>query len=94
MADFCAHAHPVLAVPCSDCRAKPGVWCIRPSGHRASDFHNTRKHLADVTFIQQHGEDASIEQTANGWQIDPTGYRTAREEGRGLALFDHAAVVV
>lgn len=75
MADFAAHAHPVLAVACTDCRAKPGSWCKRPSGHKAADFHQVLKDLADVVFIEQHGESASIERTAaGGWGIDPKGY--------------------
>lgn len=70
-----AHAHPVLAVACTDCQAKPGTWCKRPSGHEADDFHQVRKHLADVVFSEQHGESASIERTAaGGWRINPKGY--------------------
>ena len=92
MADFCGHAHPVLAVPCATCRAKPGGWCKRPSGHRASDFHQSRKDLADALFIRQHGPDASIERSATGWVIDPTGYRRARAGGNDggdvLPLFE------
>ncbi|MEM1363434.1 MAG: hypothetical protein AAGF94_17270 [Pseudomonadota bacterium] len=77
MADFTKYRYPVLAVPCPDCRKAAGVWCMRPSGHRASDLHAARCDAADQDFIDQHGADASIERTGTGWQIDPTG-RAAR----------------
>ncbi|GAA5073675.1 hypothetical protein N0B44_15785 [Roseibacterium beibuensis] len=69
MPDFTAHAHPVLAVPCPDCRAAAGAWCKRPSGHRAADFHQSRKVAADAAFIAKHGERATIHRTENGWMI-------------------------
>ena len=78
LADFEAHRHPVLAVGCPDCGKRPGVMCYRPSGHNASDFHRRRKDLADAMFITQHGEQASIERTAEGWRIDPFGFRAAQ----------------
>lgn len=77
MPDFTAHLHPVLAVRCPDCGKATGVWCIRPSGHRAGDLHAARRAVADLAFIAQHGEDASIERTAEGWRIDPAGRRAA-----------------
>ena len=77
MIDFTAFSHPVLAVPCPDCKTRAGVMCVRPSGHRASEFHRARKAEADRQFIAQHGEAASIERTAAGWRIDPQGYRPA-----------------
>ena len=61
MPDFTAHIHPVLAVRCPECGKAPGVWCCRPSGHRASDLHKARRIAADCLFVAQHGEDASIE---------------------------------
>ncbi len=73
MPDFTAHRHPVLAVGCPTCGKPPGVWCLRPSGHRAGDFHQDRKAEADRVFIAQHGDTASILRTASGWQIDPRG---------------------
>lgn len=73
MSDFTAHRHPVLAVPCPDCGARPGSWCIRPSGHRASDLHLALKAEADRVFIERHGPDASVERSADGWAIDPRG---------------------
>ena len=73
MSDFTAYPHPVLAVPCPDCGKKAGAWCQRPSGHRASDFHLSRKAEADRVFIYLHGPDASIVRTADGWTIDPSG---------------------
>lgn len=77
MPDFTAHRHPVLAVRCPDCEKAPGLWCIRPSGHRASDVHTSRKAEADRVFIAQHGPDASVERTSDGWEIDSTGRRRA-----------------
>ncbi|CTQ34438.1 zinc finger domain-containing protein [Jannaschia rubra] len=73
MSDFTAYPHPVLAVPCPDCRRRAGAWCQRPSGHKASDFHLARKAEADRAFIERHGPDASIVRTAGGWSIDPRG---------------------
>lgn len=73
MPDFTAHKHPVLAVPCPDCAARAGAWCARPSEHKAMDLHGRRRQAADQVFIQQHGEDASIERDGAGWVIDPTG---------------------
>lgn len=76
-ADFTRYPHPVMAVACPDCLKRPGVMCYRPSGHNASDFHRSRKLAADDLFIAQHGEQASIERTAEGWRIEPFGYRPA-----------------
>ena len=75
--DFTIHAHPVLAVACPACQAKPGSWCKRPSEHKASDFHKDRKQEADRRFIAQHGEDASIDRGKDRWIINPTGRRDA-----------------
>lgn len=88
MIDFTAFAHPVLAVPCPDCKKRAGIMCHRPSGHRASEFHHARKAEADRQFIAQHGEAASIERTATGWRIDPQGYRPTlpRDDIRQLSL--------
>lgn len=69
MIDFTAYKTPVLAVPCTDCHAKAGSWCKRPSGHRASEFHKVRKEHADKVFVEQHGEDAVIQNTPSGWLI-------------------------
>ncbi|SEA87294.1 zinc finger domain-containing protein [Rubrimonas cliftonensis] len=88
--DFCGFAHPVLAVACPDCKARIGAMCMRPSGHRASDFHQSRKAAADAAFIARHGAAASIERTAAGWAIDPTGDAEARATdaaGSDLPLF-------
>lgn len=74
MPDFTAHAHPVLAVRCPECGKAPGIWCRRPSGHRASDLHASRSAEADRIFIEQHGGTASIERLPDGgWIIDPLG---------------------
>lgn len=74
MPDFTAHSHPVLAIPCPDCPAKAGAWCVRPSGHRAADFYAARKAESDRVFIEQHGEWASIDRTPAGqWAIYPNG---------------------
>ncbi|WP_442915817.1 zinc finger domain-containing protein [Leisingera sp. SS27] len=87
MPDFTAHRHPVLAVRCPDCGRDPGVWCRRPSGHLASDFHTSRKAEADRVFIDQHGPDASIERDDVGWVIDPRGRVGIRPQPEQLALF-------
>ena len=67
--DLTAHVHPVLAVRCPDCGKPIGVWCVRPSGRRASDLHRSRRMEADRVFINQHGENAAINRTADGWTI-------------------------
>ena len=73
MPDFTAHRHPVLAVACPECGKPAGAWCVRPSGHKASEFHKSRRIAADALFVVQHGEDASIERVGEHWVIDPTG---------------------
>ena len=89
--DFTAHRHPVLAVACPDCKKPAGVWCIRPSGHKAAELHAARCVAADCLFVAFHGEDASIERDGDGWVIDPTGRaeknRTERETATQLELF-------
>lgn len=91
MVDFTAHRHPVLAVGCPDCRAQPGVWCKRPSGHKAADLHKASCTAADCLFVAFHGEDASIERVDGEWVIDPTGRternRAEREESAQGELF-------
>lgn len=78
MPDFTAHKHPVLAVRCPDCGKAAGLWCIRPSGHRASDLHLARRAEADRVFIDQHGIDASIIRLGEAWVIDPQGRANIR----------------
>ena len=85
--DFTAFRHPVLAVACPTCRARAGAWCKRPSGHRASDFHASRKAEADRVWELQG--DPPITRTAAGWA-----YANGEEEdapphaaARQLALF-------
>lgn len=78
MPDFTAHRHPVLAVACPDCRVGAGIWCRRPSGHKASEFHLTRRAAADRAFVDQHGADASIEHEAGSWMVDPSGRKRHR----------------
>ncbi|PAU95968.1 hypothetical protein [Paracoccus salipaludis] len=73
MPDFTAHRHPVLAVRCPTCGKAPGLWCRRPSGHRAADLHTARRAEADRVFIEQHGPTAAIIHAASGWLIDPQG---------------------
>lgn len=79
--DFTIHSLPSLAVPCPDCKKKVGVMCGRPSGHQATEPHLSRRQLADKVFIEQHGEDASVDLTPDGYVIDPHGIskRLARE---------------
>lgn len=74
MSVFERYKHPVVAVPCPDCKARVGAMCKRPSGHAAADFHTARKTLADEAFIAEHGPDAGIERTPIGWKVNPTGY--------------------
>lgn len=73
MPDFTAHRHPVLAVRCPVCGKAPGLWCVRPSGHRANELHTPRRAEADRLFIEQHGPDASIVRLGDEWVIDPRG---------------------
>lgn len=63
--DFTAFRHPVLAVACRTCKARAGAWCKRPSGHRASDFHASRKVEADRVWEVQG--DPPIRRMASGW---------------------------
>ena len=88
MIDFTAYRHPVLAVGCTECGKRAGVWCIRPSGHRAAELHKARRLAADALFVAQHGEDASIERTGAGWIIDPIGRvdRNRIEQATGVQL--------
>lgn len=73
--DFTAYANPNMAVACPICGARAGVFCKRPSAHRAMGFHLERRQEADRVFIAQHGETAWIEDLGGGgWQIHPTGY--------------------
>jgi hypothetical protein len=78
MPDFTAHRDPVLAVRCPSCGSAPGIWCRRPSGHRASDLHAERGAEADGVFIEQHGWEASVERDGDGWIIDPRGRASIR----------------
>jgi len=87
MPNFTAHRHPVLAVRCPDCRKAVGVWCIRPSGHKANDLHHSRKAEADRAFIDQHGPQASVERTEDGWIIDPLGRAGIQPQPEQLAVF-------
>ncbi|WOE76756.1 zinc finger domain-containing protein [Alterisphingorhabdus coralli] len=74
MIDFTAYPHPVMAVRCPECGKAAGVYCYRPSGHKASDFHRSLKDLADQIFIQQHGNAAAVFRSDNNtWLIDPNG---------------------
>lgn len=74
MPDFTRYRHPVMAVACADCGAKVGTFCRRPSGHKASEFHRSRKVSADAEFVRAHGVDAWIERLGNnGWRIHTQG---------------------
>jgi hypothetical protein len=66
--DFTAHKHPVAAVPCPDCHARAGAWCKRPSGHKAMDFHKSRKAEADRVHEEQGSP--PIVRTADGWAYE------------------------
>lgn len=66
--DFTAFRHPVLAVPCPDCDARPGIGCKRPSGHNVwGQPHATRKRLADA--VHEHQGDPAIINTTGGKQV-------------------------
>ena len=86
MPNFTAHRHPVRAVRCPDCGRAPGLWCCRPSGHRASDLHLRRKAEADRVFIDQHGPEASIARVGERWAIDPEGRAGIRPHPEQPAL--------
>ena len=87
MPDFTAYRHPVLAVRCPACQSAPGLWCRRPSGHRASDLHAERSAEADRVFIEQQGWEASIFRDGDGWIIDPRGRASIRPQPDKMALF-------
>lgn len=74
MPDFTIHKHPVLAVPCGDCHAAAGAWCLRPSGHRAAELHRVRRDAADRVFVAQHGPGAKIryDEDFGRWEIETT----------------------
>lgn len=38
--------HPVTLVTCPVCKAYPGQWCKRPSGHDAAQLHMAREQAA------------------------------------------------
>jgi hypothetical protein len=40
----------IEAIACPLCKAKKGAPCIRPSGHKAMDYHADRVNLADRIF--------------------------------------------
>ena len=77
MPDFTAHRHPVLAVPCPDCRAAPGTWCQRPRSHRASELHMARTAAAFRAFRSSYGPTAEIRQDPDTgrWEIEGTDAR-------------------
>lgn len=85
--DFTAFRRPVLAVTCSTCQARAGSWCKRPSGHRASDFHVSRKAEADRIWEIQG--DPPIRRTATGWTYahDKAEDTPLPAAARQLALF-------
>lgn len=87
MPDFTAHKHPVLAVRCPDCGKAVGLWCIRPSGHKAAELHKSRREEADRLFIEQHGIEAAIQHIEGEWVIDPKGRAGIRPKPEQLALF-------
>lgn len=56
--------HPVTRVACPSCRARPGAWCRRPSGHRASSLHVDREHAALAAGALQ-----KFRPIGSGWQL-------------------------
>lgn len=81
-------AFQATAVACPDCGVKPGVWCVRPSGHPAGSLHKARGQLADEVFIDLFGKAAEIDfdESANRWGVRaaPSGkfIAHATKEGR------------
>ena len=61
------------ATTATTCGKAAGLWCRRPSGHRASDLHADRKIEADRMFMEQHGPMAAIIHAASGWLVSPRG---------------------
>ena len=49
--NFLAHGLPSKAVACPDCKARIGVNCIRPSGHKAMMIHGARHAEADRLWL-------------------------------------------
>ena len=72
MPDVTARRTPVIAVPCPDCRAAPGTWCRRPSGHRAPKLHMVRTGAASRAFRSSYGPSAEIRQDPDTgrWEIE------------------------
>ena len=62
------------AAICRGCHAAAGVWCKRPSGHRAAELHRARRDAADRAFVAQHGSDAEIryDEDFDRWHIENT----------------------
>jgi hypothetical protein len=46
--------HPLTGVACPYCQARPGSWCVRPSGHRAMRLHLARLIAADYIVPCPH----------------------------------------
>ena len=81
--DFTAYGHPVWAVACPDCRARVGVGCIRPSGHRGNfvGLHRARKEEADRVWEAQ-GDPVIIRTEDGKWAYAPPGTPEDRDEPR------------
>ena len=82
MPDFTAHRHPVMTVPCPACRAAPGTWCRRPSGHRAAELHmfRTGARSAPSARLWPLGRDPA------GSRYWPLGDRGGEYSDRGAAV--------
>ena len=75
MIDFFIYSDPVLAVTCPDCGKADGIKCAWPDGSNSSDFHKSRKELADQIFVTQHGNYVRLEKVGERWIIVPTSRR-------------------
>lgn len=70
--DFLGQRHPVLAVACPSCQAKVGVWCKRPSGHKAfAQLHAPRKRAADLEW-ERHKLPLIIRNKNGSWSFEVT----------------------
>lgn len=55
---------PALEVPCPSCPAGVGVWCKRPSGHKAASLHSERDRAAMKAGILKKCQGEKPKETA------------------------------
>jgi hypothetical protein len=80
----------LLVLRCPDCGAHDGAWCARPSGHKASEIHESRLREADRATIELRPDTVTAALGADGLALwrrllgmddQPAGAR-ARRHGR------------